>query len=130
MTALRKPMVQAALLLLALQVAHTVDHLIGHPSDAIGQIPGYLGYVTNLGILFLAWRDDRNAPLAAVAVGLLTAGGLVAIHLAPHWGVLSDPYTELSLPFVSWAIVFANIGAALWLAYLGFRGLRTAPQVA
>ena len=121
---MRKPLVQAALLLLALEVAHTVDHIVGHPADAIGQIPGFLGYITVGGTLILAWREDRLAPLAAAATGFFTAAGLVAIHLAPHWGAFSDPYSKLDLGFVSWAIVFANIAASLWLGWLGARALR------
>ena len=123
---MRKQLMAAALLVLALEVAHTVDHLIGHPADAIGQIPGYVGFLTIGGTLFLIWRDDRFAPLAAAATGFAAAAGLIAIHLIPeHWGVLSDPYSSLDLSFVSWAIVFANIAAGLWLGAIGLREMRT-----
>ena len=123
MDALRKPIIQATLLLLVLSVAHTVDHIVGHPADTIGQIPGYLGYATLAVTLFLTLRSDRAAPLAAAATGFSTAAALVAIHLAPHWGVFSDPYSKLDLGLISWAIVFASIAAGLWLGVLGARAM-------
>jgi hypothetical protein len=120
---MKKPLVQASLLLLALSVAHTVDHIVGHPADTIGQIPGYLGYITVGATLFLSLRGDRAAPIAAVATGFGTAIALAAIHLAPHWGVFSDPYSKLDLGFISWAIVFASILSALWLGAVGARAM-------
>jgi hypothetical protein len=123
MEALRRPIVQATLLVLVLQVAHTLDHVIGHPATGVGVIPGYLGYVTILGTLYLVWRGDPLGPPIAAFVGFFTAAGLVAIHLAPHWGIFSDPYSKLDLPFISWAIVFANLAAALWLGVLGARAM-------
>ena len=111
----------AAIVLFALQVAHALDHAIGHPPDAVGQIPGYLGFITNAAVIYLAWRGDALAPLAAAAVGFFTAAALIAIHLAPHWGVLSDPYSKLDLPAISWAIVFVSIGWSLFLGLLGLR---------
>ncbi|MGZ5308407.1 MAG: hypothetical protein ACXWDP_04355 [Solirubrobacterales bacterium] len=120
---MKKPLVQASLLLLALQVAHTVDHLVGHPADTVGQIPGYLGFATVLGTLYLVASDNPLGPLAAAATGFFTAVGLVAIHLAPHWGIFSDPYSKLDLGFVSWAIVFATILSSLWLGVLGVRAM-------
>ena len=111
----------AALVLFALQVGHAVDHAIGHPPDAVGQIPGFLGFITNAGVIYLAWRGDALAPLAAAAVGFFTAAALIAIHLAPHWGLLSDPYSKLDLPAISWAIVFVSIAWSLFLGVLGLR---------
>jgi hypothetical protein len=121
--ALKKRMIQASLLLFVLQIAHTVDHVVGHPADAIGQIPGYLGYATVLGTLYLVASENPFGPLAATATGFFTAIGLAAIHLAPHWGIFSDPYSKLDLGFISWAIVFANLAAALWLGVLGARAM-------
>jgi hypothetical protein len=122
--ALRRPIVQASLLVLVLQVAHTLDHVIGHPAQGVGVIPGYLGYATILGTLYLVWRDDPLGPPVAAFVGFFTAVGLAAIHLAPHWGVFSDPYSKLDLGFISWAIVIVSILASLWLGALGLREMR------
>jgi hypothetical protein len=119
-----KAIVRVTLLLIALSVAHTLDHVFNHPADAVGQIPGYLGYAILGGTLYLALRNDPLAPLAAAATGFGTAAGLVAIHLAPHWGIFSDPYSKLDLGFISWAIVFANILASLWLGAVGLREMR------
>jgi hypothetical protein len=103
------------------QLAHALDHAIGHPPDAVGQIPGFLGFITCAALIYLAWRGDALAPIAAAAVGFFSAAALIAIHLAPHWGVLSDPYSKLDLPAISWAIVFVSIAWSLFLAVLGMR---------
>jgi len=120
---MKRRLIEASVLLFVLQVAHTADHIIGHPADAIGQIPGYLGFFTVLGTIYLVASDSPFGPLAAAATGFFTAAGLAAIHLAPHWGVFSDPYSKLDLPFISWAIVFATLASALWLGVLGARAL-------
>lgn len=116
-----KNLVWASAALLAMQVLHTLDHILGHPANGVGVIPGYLGFATVLGALYLAARSYALAPLACAATGFFTAAGLVAIHLAPHWGVFSDPYSKLDLGFASWAIVFASIVSALVLGVLGAR---------
>jgi hypothetical protein len=117
------PLVQAALLVLVLQGAHTADHIIGHPAHGVGVIPGYLGFLTIGGTLFLLWRNDPLAPAVSAFVGFVTAIGLAAIHLAPKWGIFSDPYSRLHLEFISWAIVIAGIIASLWLGVLGLRAM-------
>ena len=111
----------AAIVLFALQVVHALDHAIGHPPDAIGQVPGLFGFITNAAVIYLAWREDALAPLAAAAVGFFSAAALIAIHLAPHWGALSDPYSKLDLPAISWAIVLVSIAWSLFLGVLGLR---------
>ena len=120
---MRKPLIQTSVLLLLLQVAHTLDHVIGHPADSVGQIPGYLGFATVLGTIYLVAAENPLGPLAAAATGFFTAAGLAAIHLAPHWGIFSDPYSKLDLGFISWAIVFATILCSLWLGVLGTRAM-------
>jgi hypothetical protein len=47
--------------------------------------------------------------------------GVAAAHLAPHWSALSDPYPDLGLDALSWAVMLAEIAAALVLALAGVR---------
>src|ERR1700730_8368200 len=117
------PLLQAAILVLLLQFAHTADHIIGHPAHGVGVIPGYLGYFTMGGTIYLIVRENPLAPAVSAFVGFMTAIGLAAIHLAPHWGIFSDPYSKLGLGFISWAIVIASIIASLWLGVLGLRAM-------
>jgi len=53
----------------------------------------------------------------AVAATLFVA----AAHLAPHWSALSDPYPDLGLDALSWAVMLAEVAAALVLALAGVR---------
>lgn len=77
-----------------------------------------------IGTLVLALRGHPRASLAAAAVGLGSAFGVTASHLAPHWSAFSDPYPELDVDVLSWAVMLAEIAAALVLAGLGIGQLR------
>ncbi|MDX6662079.1 MAG: hypothetical protein QOG09_181 [Solirubrobacterales bacterium] len=116
--------VQATVVLTLLSIAHAVDHTVGHPAHGVGLIPGYLGFFILGATLYLALRGDARAPLAAAATGFATAIGLLAIHIAPHWGMFSDPYSKLDLGPVSWAIVLVSIVVGIWLGVAGMRAMR------
>jgi hypothetical protein len=114
-----------ALVLLALSVAHTVDHIVGHPAHGVvGLGVGYFGYFI-IGItLAFALLKSPYAGLVAMATGFTTTIGLLAIHIAPDWSVFSDPYSDLDLGFVSWAIVFATMLGGIWLGVVGLQEMR------
>jgi hypothetical protein len=59
--------------------------------------------------------------MGAIAVGLATAIGFVAVHVVPDWGPLADGYPGADVDFASWAMVFIDIGVAGWLALSGWR---------
>jgi hypothetical protein len=61
-------------------------------------------------------------------VGLTGALGVAASHLAPHWSALSDPYPDLSVDALSWAVMLAEIAAALALGIVALRQLARQPQ--
>jgi hypothetical protein len=113
-------------------VLHSVDHeRTGTARLTTAVTAG--GVVITLGalvVLWLALRRHSRAPLVAAAVGLGTAVGVAASHLAPHWSVFSDSYWDLSLDAFSWAIVLLEIATALVLALVARRDLEARRRVA
>ena len=111
--------------LAALLVVHIADHTVRQPAGAqlglVASLPGLLGTVAVFITLVLVARGQRWAPQLAGALGLATALGFVAIHLAPHWSMFSDPYPDRYLDAGSWIEMSASLVAGLWLAYEGWR---------
>ena len=106
-------------------VLHIVDHVVRQPADEqlglLASLPGLLGAVAVFVTLGLVARRARWAPQLAGALGLATALGFVAVHLAPHWSMFSDPYADRSLDAGSWIQMSASLACGLWLAYEGRR---------
>jgi len=114
-----RQLVAANLLLVALLVVHTLDHLLRQEA----QVPsgtataGTAGFVAVLLALGLALAGHRLAPPATALVGLATAAGFVAIHVFPEWSALSQPYSDIDVDGLSWvamivpAVVAAGVGA-------------------
>lgn len=120
------PLARAAAVLLALQVGHALDHIVNQPArDLALQVtaPGLAGTAASLVIVVLALRRRREAAPLAVLVGFGTAGGFVAVHLLPHWSGFSDPYEDLTLNAVSWAMLTLPMLAAVTVGALGLREL-------
>ena len=111
--------------LAALLVVHIADHTARQPADAqlglVASLPGLLGTVAVFVTLVLVARGWRHAPLVAGAIGLMTGLGFVAVHLAPHWSMFSDPYPDRYLDAASWIQMSACLAAGVWLAYEGRR---------
>ena len=57
----------------------------------------------------------------AALVAFLTAVGFVAVHLAPHWSIFSDPYGDRYLDSGSWIQMLTALAGGAWLAYEGWR---------
>ncbi len=107
---------------------HTADH-VRRGTDVVSTpvlVLGALAAVQELlavGAVFLRWRW---APIAAAAVGLSDAVGIVAVHLLPHWGRFSDAFPGAhgtGVTAVSWvtgigemagALAFGLAGAYVW----------------
>jgi len=113
------------LLLLALLVAHTVDHGVNQPArdlPASGTVIAVIGFFLLAASSVLALRRSPLAPAAAIVAGLGTALGLVAVHLLPGWwGLVSDPYWDFGANAVTWALALAPLLVGLWLAAAGAR---------
>ena len=113
----------AAALFLAANIAHTLDHLRQGIDRLAAEVlaGGTLLTIAAVLALVLALRRDPRAPVVCMGVGLAGALGVAASHLAPHWSALSDPYAGLGLDVLSWAVMLAEIAAALVLAVAGAR---------
>jgi hypothetical protein len=113
----------AAALFLAANIVHTLDHLRQGVDRLAAEVlaGGALLTIAAVLALVLALRRDPRAPVLCTGVGLAGALGVAASHLAPHWSALSDPYPGLGLDALAWAVMLAEIAAALVLALAGAR---------
>lgn len=110
--------------LLALMLAHTADHSLRHDTSATEALAavGLAGIAGAALLLALAVAAKPIAAPGALVLGLGTALGFVAVHVAPAWSAaFSYPYPELGLDALSWAILLAAIAAAIWVAVEGAR---------
>ena len=121
------PIALAAVILLALQGLHGIDHLTLQDRPLEPQIAalGVLESAAVLLTLVLALRGRPEAAPAAFFAGGFTALAFAASNLLDRWGFLSDPYAEQSLGAVSWVVMFAGLVAALALAGTGIAALRS-----
>jgi hypothetical protein len=121
----RDSLVVAAVAFVVANLLHTADHF---RQGLDGLSPAILAAGTALTLLaivvmVMALRQHPRAPAFAAVVGLSGAIGIASSHLAPHWSSLSDPYPDLSVDALSWAVVIAEIAAALVLGMVGLREL-------
>jgi len=121
----------ANIALAVLLVGHVADHALRQPaSDQLplsGSAPGLLGVVAVFISLALVARGARYAPQFAGVIGLATAVGFVAVHLAPHWSMFSDPYADRTLDAGSWIQMLTSLAGGALLAYEALRVLRSEP---
>lgn len=112
--------------MLGLQAIHSIDHLFIQ-GRALPVPVAALGVVESLAVgwaLLLALRGDRRAPLAATLAGTFIAVAFASVHLAPDWGLLSDPYSEASLGGFSWGVMLIGLAASTAFALVGVSVLR------
>jgi hypothetical protein len=115
----------AAAAFVAANVAHTLDHLRQGTGDlatevlAGGTVLSFLAVLT----LVLALRHHPRAALWAAVVGTWSALGVIASHVAPHWSAFSDSYFEIDADALSWVVMLAEVAAAAYLGFVGFRQL-------
>jgi peptidoglycan biosynthesis protein MviN/MurJ (putative lipid II flippase) len=120
----------AAVAFVVANLLHTADHLrqgLGGLTPAI-LVGGTSLTVLAIVVMVMALRGHPRAPAFCAVVGLSGAVGVAASHLAPHWSTLSDPYPDLSVDALSWAVMLAEIAAALVLAIVALRQLTRQPQ--
>jgi hypothetical protein len=118
-------LLSANVALAALLVLHVADHALRQPAadqlSLVASLPGLLGVVAVFVSLAFVAREERRAPQIAVVVGLLTALGFIAVHLAPHWSMFSDPYADRYLDAGSWIEMLTALAAGLLVAYEALR---------
>jgi hypothetical protein len=126
----------ANIALAVLLVVHIADHVVRQPADEqlglAASLPGLLGTVAVFVALVLVARGTPNAAPFAGVIGLLTAVGFVAVHLAPHWSMFSDPYGARHLDVGSWIEMLAALAGGLLVSLEALRACRSnaAPSAA
>jgi hypothetical protein len=124
----------AHLAFIAAMVLHTLDHFRqGTERLSVGVLAGGTTLsVMAVAPLWLTFRRHPKAPIVAAIVGFYTAVAVTAAHLAPNWGVFSDPYPDLSLDAYSWSVMLAEIAMAVIFGVVGLletRSPRRAPAL-
>ena len=120
----------AAAAFVVANVLHTLDHLrqgVAGLSPAIlagGSVLSLLALVA----LAMAIRLHPRAPAFCAVVGVSGTVGIASSHLAPRWSSLSDPYPDLPVDALSWAVMLIEIVAALVLGIVALRALMRQPQ--
>ncbi|MEA2385677.1 MAG: hypothetical protein QOH72_5648 [Solirubrobacteraceae bacterium] len=108
------PLGRAALLLVVADVLHALDHMRqGRTLAGEVYVAGVAGWIALALLLVLVARGHRLAAPYAAAVGLSVAVGFLAVHVAPHWSAVSDPYSAWDPDALSWALVVLPVLAAL-----------------
>jgi hypothetical protein len=105
---------RAALLLTVADVLHALDHTRqGRDLASEVYVAGVAGWIALAVLLVLIARGHPLAAPYAAAVGVSVAVGFVAVHVAPHWSVFSDPYSRFDADALSWALVVLPVAAAI-----------------
>jgi hypothetical protein len=122
-----RQLVAANLLLVALLVVHTLDHLLRQeaPVPAGTATAGTAGFVAVLLALGLSLAGHGLAPAATALVGFATAAGFVAIHVFPEWSVFSQPYADIEVDGLSWAAMIVPALAGAGVGAIGVQAARS-----
>jgi hypothetical protein len=129
---MRKPRVDAlgaaGIAFFVSNVLHTLDHQRQGTERLTAEVyaGGAVISVLAVVVVAMALRRSDKAAVACAVVGLSTAVGVAASHVAPHWSAFSDPYPALSLDALSWAIMLGEVAAAALLGVAGIEALRRA----
>jgi membrane-associated protease RseP (regulator of RpoE activity) len=110
------------LALLALVVAHDVDHLVNQERQG-GLVAGFWIFLpfqyAAFGLtIYLVRRRDPRAPAAAASLGILAVVAFIGAHVVP-WG--PQPFGDYDVPASSWILVFVPMGVAVGLVPAALR---------
>jgi hypothetical protein len=116
----------ASIAFVAANLAHTLDHLRQGTSELATEVlaGGTVLSILAIATLVFVLRGDRRAPLIATVVGLWSAAGVTASHIAPHWSAFSDSYPQIHADALSWVVMLAEVAAAAALGLVGLSELR------
>ena len=80
--------------------------------------------VLEVGVVVLACRRHRLAPLAAVVAGVELAVGYLVVHFLPARSWFSDSFPSLHVGLLTWAAGGVEVASALVLVGVGLVVLR------
>lgn len=111
-------------------VVHVADHvrrgLDTSPRNVLAL--GTLAAVFQAVAILAALGRHPLAPVAAVAVAVPDAIGVVAVHLLPRWSALSDAFpgapAAANVTAFSWVTAIVEIATGLAFAWAGWAALR------
>ncbi len=119
----RRRLVAVVGLLGVLTVVHDLDHVRqGRALPAVLYGVAVAALVSITATLVVLRRYPRWARAAAVAQGATTIVGVGAVHVAPRWSTVSDPYAAAGADIVSWLIIVAMMSAGLVLVVVAMAG--------
>jgi len=121
-----RPLVAGSALLLAILLAHALDHALRQEALVPGGVSAVAaaGFVAVAVALGLAIAGHRLDAAATAVVGFGTTVGFLAIHVAPDWGPFSQPYSDIPVDDVSWVAMFVPLVAGAVLGGLALSRLR------
>jgi hypothetical protein len=124
-----QPLAWSLVLLLALLVAHDVDHVVNEDRLYELTTPFWVFLPFQYGafalVIALVWRRDPRAPRLAMFLGAVTFVGFIVSHVLP-FGLA--PYPDYDAPTLSWILVLVPMAAALLVLFDAGRLARTSRQ--
>lgn len=124
-------LIRANIALLALNLAHSLDHAVnqGDGWAGFGAIGG-LGIGVVLFALVLSWLQSPFAAPVTAIVGFGQAVGFTLIHVVPQWGPISAPYYDAAnVNAFSWVVLAISLGVSVYAGVVGLREWRGSPIV-
>ena len=113
----------------AMDLVHDLDHIRRHNySPTAVRSLGFVALAGGLLAVTLVLRRNRFAVPFACFYGAASGIGLIAVHVLPHWGPISDPFTAYRVDALSWFLVGVNIAVDLTLGVVAAQQLRARSQ--
>lgn len=119
---MRTPLGYAALIVLAVNVIHDLDHVrqgTTTPTEVV--VTAIAGWIATIVLLVLVARRHPLAPRYAAGFGLALAAGFVLVHLLPHWSSFSQSYADQDVDALSWVLALLPVLAGLYLTAVALR---------
>ena len=113
----------------AMDLVHDLDHVRRHNYSPITvRSLGFVALAGGILAVALVLRRHRFAVPFACFYGFASGIGLILVHVIPHWGPISDPFTAYRVDALSWLILGANTAVDLMLGIVATQQLRAHAQ--
>lgn len=113
----------------AMDLVHDLDHIRRHNYSPIAvRSLGFVALAGGILAVTLVLRRNRYAVPFACFYGWASGIGLILVHVLPHWGPISDPFTAYRVDALSWLIVGVNTAVVFVLGIVAAQQLRAHAQ--